>query len=199
MDAIYSLLDKEASTPEYAAKMLHPIPDVPVVMRGQWIVEQCRGKVVVNFGSDSGSLHGRIKEVASTAFGVDKSGNPDLRIDLDDDFYSLYHMPAANIYVVGEIIEHLISPGAFLKRLRWIMRHEGAEGCEAIITVPNGMSSMVSYHAMRGMENVNSDHVAWYSYHTLKVLIEKCGFELKEFYWYNGKPVIAEGLIFVVR
>lgn len=80
------------------------------------------------------------------------------------------------------------------------MRNEGAEGCELIITVPNAMSSHLMPMAVRtGFECVNRDHVAWYSYRTLRTLIERCGFELMEFYWYGGQPITAEGIIFVVK
>jgi len=198
------MLDSYSAYPgkssDYVDKMLHPIPDAAVVDREAFILSRCKGKTVVNFGSDSGDLHKMICAVAKTAFGVDKEGTPDLRIDLDDEHYSLSHMPMADVYVVGEIIEHLVSPGAFLKRLRWVMTHEGAEGCQAIITVPNALSEFLLGHAKRRkVENVNLDHVAWYSYHTLKCLLAKCGFELNEFYWTNGKPIFAEGLIGVVK
>ena len=201
---LYNLLDSYSAYPDkssdYVDKMLHPIPDAKVVSRETFILERCKGKTVVNFGSDSGDLHKRIGEVAGSVFGVDKQGTPDLRIDLDDDHYSLSYMPMANVYVVGEIIEHMVSPGAFLKRLRWVMTHEGAEGCEAIITVPNALSEFLSHHAhKRQVENVNLDHVAWYSYHTLRTLLAKCGFEMREFYWHNGKPIFAEGLVAVVK
>jgi len=204
MDTIYNLLDSYSEYPgtssSYVDKMLHPIPDAKVVDRTLFILGRCKGKTVVNFGSDSGDLHKMIGAVAKTAFGVDKFGTPDLRLDLDDEHYSLAHMPMADVYVVGEIIEHLVSPGAFLKRLRWVMTHEGAEGCQAIITVPNALSESFSSHAhKRKFENVNLDHVAWYSYYTLKCLLAKCGFELHEFYWNNGKPIFAEGLIGVVK
>jgi len=201
---IYSLLDSYSAypdkTPEYVDKMLHPIPDTTVVSRETFILDYCKSKTVINFGSDSGQLHQKISKVAKSVFGVDKAGTPDLRVDLDDEFYSLFHMPMADVYVVGELIEHLVSPGAFLKKLRWVTKHEGAEGCRIIITVPNALCEFVTYHAAKSRtENVNSDHVAWYSYHTLKCLIEKCGFELDEWRWYNGKPIFAEGLIFVVK
>jgi hypothetical protein len=204
MNDIYNLLDAYSpypgTSPEYVDKMLHPIPDAPVVLREAFILARCKGKTVVNFGSDSGNLHGKISKVAKSVFGVDKQGDPDLRLDLDDEHYSLSHMPMADVYVVGEIIEHMISPGAFLKRLRWVMTHEGAEGCEAIITVPNALSDSLRHHAIKHqVENVNLDHVAWYTYHTLRTLLAKCGFELHEFYWNNGKPVFAEGLIGVVK
>jgi hypothetical protein len=198
MNDIYELLTPYVQSREYLDKMMHDIPNMSVVDRQGFIVDRCKGKRVINFGSSSGNLHKNISTVASSLFGADKAGDPDLRIDLDDDHYSLSMMPMADVYVCGEILEHLLAPGLFLRRLRWAMSAEGAEGCELIITVPNALCGTVKQLAEQGVEHVNGDHVAWYSYYTLKSLIERCAFTLKESYWYNGKPIFAEGLIFVV-
>jgi len=50
-----------------------------------------------------------------------------------------------------------------------------------------------------GIENVNRDHVAYYSYWTLHELVTRYGFEITEWHWYNGRPLFAEGLIFWVK
>jgi hypothetical protein len=68
-----------------------------------------------------------------------------------------------------------------------------------LISVPNAMLSISDGWLHKGIENVNRDHVAWYSYTTLKTLVERFGFEVKDFYWYNGQPMTAEGIIFIVR
>jgi hypothetical protein len=65
-----------------------------------------------------------------------------------------------------------------------------------ILTTPNARSIAGYKWGDRGTECVNKDHVAWYSYHTLKTLIERHGFELRFWGWYNGEPYTAEGLIF---
>jgi hypothetical protein len=66
-----------------------------------------------------------------------------------------------------------------------------------VITVPNAFSKIARKHAERGVENCNADHVAWYSYKTMSVLLERHGYTVKEFYFYNGEPFTAEGLVFV--
>jgi len=201
MNAIYKLIepysDHPRETPEYVDKMFHRIPDASVVNREEFILERCKGKRVVNFGSSSGPLHGRLKDVVAELTGVDKAGEPDLKIDLDDEHYDLQVLPGAEVYVCGEIIEHLIAPGFFLRRLKWHLKHKGLEGAELVLTVPNAMGLVFSTYAKRAIEVVNKDHVAWYSYTTLKTLLEKCGFELKEWHWYNGRPLFAEGLVVV--
>lgn len=203
MSDIYSMLDTYARhwrrTPEYVDQMIHAIPDAPVVDRVAFIVERCKGKRVVNFGSSSGQLHQWIKDAAASVYGVDKNGAPDLRVDLDDENYSLFNMPTSDVYVCGEIIEHLLAPGFFLRKLRRVMELEGAENCQLIVTVPNAFSSIQQNYGKGGEENVNADHVAWYSYITLKNLLHRCGFSVKELAWYNGKPVFAEGLIMVAQ
>jgi len=176
---------------------MHRIPDAPVVERELFIVKRCKGKRVVNFGSSSGPLHGLLKRVATGLTGVDKAGDPDVKIDLDDEHYNLQALPAAQVYVCGEILEHLLAPGFFLRRLHWHMQHKGLEGAELIVTVPNAMGFIASPAARQGIENCNKDHVAWYSYRTIKTLLEKTGFEIREFAWYHGKPVFAEGLVVV--
>src|SRR3990172_4625529 len=51
--------------------------------------------------------------------------------------------------------------------------------------------------AGEGIEHLsNPEHVAYYSWHTLKVLVERHGYGIVEWYWYNGEPGTAEGLIF---
>jgi 2-polyprenyl-3-methyl-5-hydroxy-6-metoxy-1,4-benzoquinol methylase len=201
MDAIYNLLQPysryPSNTPEYVDKMMHDVPEAKSVSRETFIVELCRGKRVINFGSASGNLHAQIKAVATSIFGVDKDGSADKIVNLDDEFYLLRSMTEADIYVCGEIIEHLANPGRFLDRLHDAMKHDGAKDAVLLVTVPNAFSDVGAHHILRKTEAVNVDHVAWYSYHTLKTLLERSKYLITDFRWYNGKPYIAEGLIFV--
>ncbi len=182
---------------KYFDSMMHAVPEAGVVKeRERFILQRCAGKRVVNFGSESGLLHDAIKKIAKEAFGVDKEGEPDFRIDLDDEFYNLYILPIADIFVCGELLEHLSNPGSFLRRLKIVMNREPSD---LIITVPNAFCEIAQIHMRRGYENVNADHVAWYTWRTLKTLVERMGFKIKEFYFYGpGKPGFTEGLIFVV-
>ncbi len=180
-------------TPEYYDKMMHDIPAASVVDRLVYILTKCAGKTVLHLGSASGDLHEAIKKVADFVVGVDKIAGPNTnnRVDLDESPESLA-ITGIELVVAGEIIEHLANPGNVLKALRKL-------NCEVLITVPNAFAKIGSSHVRKGRENVNRDHVAWYSYRTLRTLIERYGYELKEFYWYNGEPITAEGLIALVR
>lgn len=178
MDGIYSILKDD-----YDEKMIHPIPDTVVVDRAIFLVGICKGKRVLDIGG-SGPLSELLKEIAYTTT-VDR-WDADICLDVEKD-----DLPQGDydIILCGEILEHLSNAGAFLDKLHATYYRP------IIITVPNAFGNN---RARIGIENVNSEHVAWYSYHTLKVLIERHGFTLHEWYWYNGKPYVAEGLIFVI-
>lgn len=177
---------------EWRDKMLHKVPDAPVVDRLAFILERCKDKNVLNIGSASGMLHESIKNVARQVWGVDIQPGPNTDFVLDVEHGSIPKDLNAQVVVFGEILEHLSNPGRVLEQT-W-----GGTDVEVIITVPN------AFHASRewandGIECVNKDHVAWYSYHTLKTLVERHGYTVQEWAWYNGRPIFAEGLIFVVR
>jgi len=184
---------------DYCRKMMHPVPAAAVVEdRIDFIVSHCRDKNVLNIGCASGHLHSRIKSVAKYVIGVDRALNTaDIQIDVDMQPHVIYgdivskNLPYPDLIVAGEIIEHLANPGHFLHTLRQLKT-------PLLITVPNALAEGGRSWLRYGYEQVNNDHVAWYSYHTLKILVERYNFKIDEFYWYGGKPLTAEGLIFVV-
>lgn len=194
-------------TPEYHAKMMHRVPDATVVDRAEFLVDKCRGKRVLSLGA-TGPMQERIDEVASESYGTDLHPISDEEmarkkgfVTVDLDTLSVTHCTwecvelvawYVDIVICGEVIEHLTNPGYLLQ---FLARYN----CEVVITVPNAFSSCGQRHIQRGIECVNSDHVAWYSYCTLKKLMDRTGYEVLEWHWYNGKPLSAEGLIFVVR
>lgn len=96
-----------------------------------------------------------------------------------------------DVVVAGEILEHLGNPGFLLQRLHQYK-------APLLITVPNAYSSAGFANMKKGIENVNVDHKAWFSYRTLRTLVEKCGYEMSEFYWCGGEKLFAEGLIMVI-
>ena len=182
-------------TPEYTAKMMHAIPPTTEVDRNKFIVDRCRGKRVLEFGA-SGNLHEKIVGVAKELIGVDLDAGENVVVfDLDD--VTQPDLPAnvgfAEIIVCGEIIEHLSNPGWFLKRLK-----RQYSGIPVIISAPNAFSRIARLHLQNAVENVNKDHVCWYSWKTLSTLVERAGFTVREFYCYNGKAPTSEGLVMVV-
>jgi len=181
--AIYDLLESE-----YDSRMMHRVPSASVVVRHKFIRDACKGKTVLDVGG-SGQLQEIIKSVAKAYKSVDKD-SADYCVDLDRE-----KIPVVNdidLVVGGEVIEHLSNPGFFLDGLR-------GYHVPIIFTVPNAFCDSGKHWALKGIENVNQDHVAYYSYNTFKVLLTRHGFVIDKFMWYNGRPGVAEGLVFLAR
>ncbi len=200
IDALRESLAKPAHkvrTPEYVAKMLHEVPKSTVVDRMAFVLERCKGKRVLELGA-SGRLHDELVGAAGGLFSIDRYDSDGV-YGCDLDSVSRYDVPYGldnppDVIVCGEILEHLGNPGWLLARLR-----QQWPDVPVVVTVPNAFSSAGAHHMEHGTENVNRDHVAWYSYRTLRTLLERAGYEIAEFYWYNGEPFTAEGLIVVAR
>jgi hypothetical protein len=180
-----------ADHPEYRARMLHDLPPTKTADRVPFIVKHATGKRVLEFGA-SGQLTGRLREVASQYLGVDReaAGTDVLAFDLDD--VSLSDLPTfdAQIIICGEVLEHLSNPGWFLTRLR-----KQYAGVPLLVTVPNAFSRTAVQWLAKGKENVNLDHVAWYSPKTIATLLQRAGYAHGDLYYYGGTDPLSEGLI----
>jgi 2-polyprenyl-3-methyl-5-hydroxy-6-metoxy-1,4-benzoquinol methylase len=193
---IYDLLDEVhqmgSYPPEWWDKMIHKIPETAVKDRARFILGAAMGKVVLDIGC-TGALSEQLEQVAAEYHGIDVVPNPSRiqnyhQYDLD----RAAHLPPISnlqLIVAGEVIEHLSNAGHFLDLI-------AEYNCPVILTTPNSNSTGGTKFLQKGMECVNREHVCWYSYHTLKVLVERHGFRIVNWYWYNGQPITAEGLIF---
>ena len=203
---------KPTVSPEYAAKMFHQVPESTTVDRTVFVLQQVAGKCVLEFGA-TGPLHDAIVKAAQWVSGVDHPNTPGVisladraymgvlgegvyGFDFDDVMSTGLPMTPQppDVIVCGEVIEHLSNPGWFLTRLK-----RQYPGVPVVITVPNAFSQAGRKHIATGVENVNRDHVAWYSWKTLTVLLGRVGYEVKQFHWYGGPPYVAEGLIVVAE
>lgn len=196
IEDLRSQLGDRAVTPtsDYAARMLHDLPEIKVVDRAEFILAMVKGKRVLEFGA-SGPMHDAIQKAASVCYGVDRVDGPGVvAFDLDDVTVTELPFAPAEVIVCGEVIEHLSNPGWFLTRLR-----RQYDGIPVVITVPNAFSSIAAKWIAKGKENVNADHVAWYSPKTLSVLLERAGYATGDLYFYNGSGPTAEGLIVVTE
>lgn len=183
-------------SPEYLEKMMHPVPEAKTVDRAAFILEHCKGKRVLEFGA-SGPMHDAIVKVAKVCHGVDREDGPGvIGFDLDDVSQGRLPVPMYvdaepwDLIVCGEVIEHLSNPGHFLTRLK-----RQYAGVPVILTVPNAFAKAGARWIAKGIENVNKDHVAWYSPKTLSVLLERAGFAIGALYWYGGTGPTAEGMV----
>lgn len=181
----------------YAAKMLHPFPEGEIVDRIPFITAKVKDKVVLDFGA-SGELHQAIVAAAKECVGIDREdGDGVIGFDLDDITEPLLPPMGPpevtfqpDVIVCGEVLEHLSNPGWFLTRLK-----AQYPGVPVIVSVPNGLCSAAQKHLKDGRENVNIDHVAWYSPRTLRTLLDRVGYTIQTFAYYNGDGPKAEGLI----
>jgi hypothetical protein len=184
--------------PAWVEKMIHPLPAASsVVNRRAFIFERSAGKVVLDVGA-TGPMHALLTRAAAKVYGWDREDGPGVTgIDLDAVGEALPVYPDVELVVLGEVVEHLSNPGHFLDRLR------RAYPCPTIVTVPNAYCTLGRRRLAQGVEVVNRDHVAWHSPRTLRVLLERAGYTIREHYYYHGKPIEpayeAEGLIAVAE
>lgn len=203
MGGIYDILKDvqqfKQLSPEYVEKQMHRVPEAQVVDRAKFLIEASKGKTVLDIGAD-GPMADQIRAAADRYYGISKNGvkrdgviNQDLDGILGDVRLPWCGM-AIELVVCGEVLEHLSNPGWLLRRLKLSFPN-----VPVVITVPNAHSESGRDWLAKGIENVNRDHVAYYSYWTVMTLVERHGFQVDEWYWYNGKPRTAEGLVFVIR
>ena len=165
--------------------------------------EQCRGRRVLHVGCadhleligekrKAGTwLHQRLTDCASSCIGLD--------INKEAIDYIRDHVGLTNVYfadftkkipveirsyglwdkvVLGEIIEHVGNPVAFLKSLRSNL--DGVAN-ELVLTAPNALRWENFQKLRNGLEYVNSDHRFWFTPFTLSKIVADAGFKPFEF------------------
>lgn len=184
----------------YILRMMHDIPPAKTVDRAFCILGTAKDRRVLNLGCASGYLHRGLGEVAQAVFGVDREPCPEdkpgswLVCDLDETPERLRSLAGEKIELIvcGEILEHLGNPGNLLRILREF-------NCQLLVTVPNAFNTVAYDRVKAGLENVNNGHVAYYSYWTLRWLLERYRFKVSAHYWYHGNPRVSEGLIVLAQ
>jgi SAM-dependent methyltransferase len=182
-------------------------PKISLVQRVDLIEEVCRGKRVLHLGCTNAPytresiqnctlLHKTIADSADSVIGLDsdEEGLNILRglgyqglvlgdllrldeLNLNNDF---------DVIIAGEIIEHLNDPGQFLRGIRRLM----SPATDLVITTVNAYCGMrFLQYGLRGKGGVNEpvhpDHVAYYSYSTLSLLLRRHGLSVNSFYFYD--------------
>ncbi|HQU83935.1 MAG TPA: methyltransferase domain-containing protein, partial [Pyrinomonadaceae bacterium] len=91
-----------------------------------------------------------------------------------------------DVIIAGEMIEHLSNPGLFLRGIKRFMNDD----TKLVITTINAYCGLrFGIYFLRGKggfnEPVHPDHVAYYSYSTLKLLIERENLKVADFLFYD--------------
>jgi SAM-dependent methyltransferase len=180
---------------------------IRLVQRLDLIRDIARGKRVLHLGCtnapytqesiDSGMLlHNDLVEISSDVWGMDadEAGLTVLRSDghkqlVYGDLEKLAECDldgTFDVIIGGEMIEHLNNPGLFLNGIKRFM----SEDTRLVITTINAYCAMrFLWYGLRGKggikEMVHPDHVAYYSYSTLKLLLERHDIEVEEFLFYD--------------
>jgi len=180
---------------------------IEIVHRVEFIRNVCKGKKVLHLGctnypytretiKDNSLLHFELDKIAAELYGFDfdqagidilkENGAQNLyradlekldEVELDEKF---------DVIIAGEMIEHLSNPGLFLRGIKRFMNPD----TNLVITTINAYSGMrFGIYFLRGKGGVNEpvhpDHVAYYSYSTLRLIIEREGLKVDNFLFYD--------------
>ncbi len=178
-----------------------------LVQRVDFIRKSCEGKKVLHLGctnfpytkesiDNKMLLHFELEKVAGELFGFDfdqegldiltAAGGTNLfRADLEK-LSEVDLSETFDVIIAGEMIEHLSNPGLFLDGIKRFMNPQ----TDLVITTINAYCAMrFMIYGLRGNggrnEPVHPDHVAYYSYKTLSLILERENLTVKKFYFYD--------------
>jgi SAM-dependent methyltransferase len=171
------------------------IPRQPLIDRDAYILEACAGRDVIHLGAcdypmthDKAlkgellhqkmqgrcrSLVGYDNDAASIRLLRDQFGIRDIvRQDLSQPFDE--SVAAVDLVVCADIIEHVNNIGHLMSACNRLLRPRGS----LLISTINATSLKQAIRALLGREPVHPDHVAYFSYATLGVLVGRFGLEI---------------------
>lgn len=178
-----------------------------LIQRVEFIKKACAGKKVLHLGctnypytkealENDMLLHFELEKTAGELYGFDfdergleilrNSGGKNLyRADLEN-LEKVELNETFDVIIAGEMIEHLSNPGLFLRGIKRFMN----EDTDLIITTINAYCAFrFIIYGLRGRgganEPVHPDHVAYYSYKTLSLILERENLRVKKFYFYD--------------
>lgn len=85
---------------------------------------------------------------------------------------------------LGEILEHVDNPAAFLSDMKNTLKEVNFKGTY-IITVPNAFSFLRDGTSRKGIENINSDHRYWFTPYTIAKVMIRAGITPEEILFCN--------------
>jgi SAM-dependent methyltransferase len=178
-----------------------------LVQRVDFIKKLCAGKRVLHLGcanypytqdsiDNEMLLHFDLERTAGELYGFDfdqkgldilaAAGTKKLyRADLEK-LEDVALSETFDVIVAGEMIEHLNNPGLFLTGIQRFMTPDS----RLLLTTINAYCGMrFLWYGLRGkrgiQEPVHPDHVAYYSYSTLSVLLQRHALTIDSFLFYD--------------
>ena len=182
----------------------------PIYNRESYILDLVEGKSVLHLGAaqanddcnlekfdrfinDESFLHRWLTQKARNCVGIDYNAELVDRLrdahgyenifvaNLEDkdslkDIYGKY-----DFIIMGELIEHLSNPGIVLNNIRRFMD----ANTQLCITTPNAWAIKNWLFCMAGFESHDEDHLSIYSPRLLEKILEKEGFTIKDYAYYQ--------------
>lgn len=198
-------------TPLTGVRWRRRLPRRGPVDREAMLVDFSRGRRVVHVGFvdemrmeaklEAGAwLHERLAEAASSLVGLDVSeegvrwarerGYEAHAVDAQSpEAVAALGLDPAEVVIAGEVIEHLDAPGPFLRAMRGLV---GADGL-LVVTTPNAYRLLNFLAPVAGVELIHPDHTAWHSPHTLRTLLERAGWRVDGFAYYQNPAPRLDG------
>ncbi len=129
--------------------------------------------------------HALLREAAAEVYGVDlsidRTAFPDASRYQEGDAES-FSFPgvAFDAIFAGDLIEHLPNPGLFLASARAHMQAHST----LVLTTPNTFNLFnLAEKLTKDEPTVNADHTCYFNHKTIRVLLDKCGFQLAEIHY----------------
>lgn len=207
---------KEITDP--SKKWKFNFPKAKIIDKIPFFQEICKGKTVLHLGctdhlelidfriSQDKHVHYEVLKTASQIHGIDlnkesidylhkKYGMNNLfEYDITSSEKPDYLLDTYDIVIIPEILEHIENVKDFLLGVKKFLNEKSL----LIISVPNVHRLNNFLTVLRGYEMVNPDHVNYYSYMTLKGLLEKLEFSINEWYIYiygvSHRPFLKYGV-----
>ena len=171
------------------------------------IKEECKGKLVIDFGAanhnvDTNAIsgvdtHSLVVKFASKVSAIDivdfSQVCPDKCSHFVGDFLGDQTLPfdKADVIFAGHVIEHLNAPVELFKFAEKTLNHGG----QLIVVTPNPLWFVGLFYRSKGENNsVNADHVALYGASELIEVGERNGFEIVKWY-YSGRSDMGRKFI----
>lgn len=185
-------------TSDHASRFWHRLPQAPLVHRADFLRTLCTDQRVAHIGfvdsecrdtfSERGEawLHSELSASASSLVGLDidaegvttarAAGYEAYAIDCCSvEAIDTLNIPAFDIVIAGEVIEHLSCPGDLLNAAKHLLQPNGS----LVITTPNASRLANIVGALMGIEVSHPDHVVSFSYATLASLLARHGWGAK--------------------
>jgi 2-polyprenyl-3-methyl-5-hydroxy-6-metoxy-1,4-benzoquinol methylase len=185
-------------------RILMPFVSQSLIIREDWILRRCAGKIVLHLGCTDSPLtvvkgnrgtllHQKLANVCAKLIGVDLNQEglellnkqyrfENLHLHNVEQLDTLRLSEPVDVIVAGEVLEHLDNVGLFFDGCKALLKPESGR---ILVTVPNALSiKRIWASVIRGNEHVHPDHTCYFSPRTLSEAARRHGMETVEMRMY---------------